>query len=268
MPAVVAGNRELIGMWNCNWLGKPLHDLRRLAREEAVTAATKYTNWLDSLSPSLTFPVATRGGRGETARASNAPLILSGHQPELSHPGVWAKNFVLDGLARSTGGCGVHLIVDNDALRSTRLAVPIGSREHPSIEHVPFDVDTGSPPWEKAFVRDEAMFTSFVDRVSSTLACWPINPLLQSIWPTACAAITPTDSRRNSLADALTAARHVIEQRWGLNNLELPVSQLCQTEAFAWFVCRLLVDVIKLHSEYNAIAESFRRVNRIRSTSH
>ncbi len=268
MPAAVASNREQIASWNYNWLGKPLHDLRRLAREDAITAARQYTDWLDSLSPLSRFPSFKREGRGETPRADNAPLILSGHQPELIHPGVWAKNFTLDGLAQSTGGCGLHLIVDNDALRSTRIAVPIGSRAHPAIEFIPFDADAGSSPWEKAVVRDEALFASFAHRVSSALACWPISPLLRSIWPAACAAITSTNPRRATLADALTAARHAIERHWGLNNLELPMSRLCHTEGFAWFVCRLFSDVRKLHADYNAIVETYRRVNRIRSVSH
>ena len=32
------------------------------------------------------------------------PLLLAGHQPELSHPGVWVKNFALNGLAGPTHG--------------------------------------------------------------------------------------------------------------------------------------------------------------------
>src|SRR5262245_28995276 len=38
------------------------------------------------------------------------PLILSGHQPELFHPGVWLKNFVVSAIARSVKGTGVNLV--------------------------------------------------------------------------------------------------------------------------------------------------------------
>ena len=49
-----------------------------------------------------------RGGKSWKAAGSDAdpdaPLLLAGHQPELAHPGVWVKNFALNGLARKLGG--------------------------------------------------------------------------------------------------------------------------------------------------------------------
>ena len=47
---------------------------------------------------------------------TQGPLFLAGHQPELFHPGVWLKNFVLARLAKSHGGIGLNLIVDNDEI--------------------------------------------------------------------------------------------------------------------------------------------------------
>src|SRR5262245_49575704 len=40
--------------------------------------------------------------------------IVAGHQPELFHPGVWFKNFVLHQLARKHGAMSLNLIIDND----------------------------------------------------------------------------------------------------------------------------------------------------------
>ena len=47
--------------------------------------------------------VPERWQRSETL--AGAPFILSGHQPEMFHPGVWYKNFVLGGLAQADGWC-------------------------------------------------------------------------------------------------------------------------------------------------------------------
>ena len=46
--------------------------------------------------------------------ASADSLLLAGHQPELFHPGVWVKNFALNGLARRHGATPLNLVVDND----------------------------------------------------------------------------------------------------------------------------------------------------------
>ncbi|MBC7822086.1 MAG: hypothetical protein IAG10_34810, partial [Planctomycetaceae bacterium] len=198
MPATIAQNREQIAKWDVQVLGKPLTDLRRLAREEALTAAVRFSNQ----------PKAPARGGVALSASLDVPLIVGGHQPELFHPGVWAKNFVLDGLSKSTGGIGLHLIVDNDAITSTRIAVPTGSREQPRIEHIPFDTDANSVPWEEARLRDESLFRTFPDRVSAALSCWPIEPMLSTIWSAATACLSgPNQQPRPRLVDLLTVVR-------------------------------------------------------------
>lgn len=49
------------------------------------------------------------------------PIIMSGHQPEWMHPGVWAKNVAAVTLARRMAGRAVLLVVDSDV--PDRLAI-------------------------------------------------------------------------------------------------------------------------------------------------
>ena len=63
------------------------------------------------------------------ASLEDVPFLLSGHQPELFHPGVWYKNFVLGSLARKLDGVGIHLLIDSDTCRSASIRVPTGSVE-------------------------------------------------------------------------------------------------------------------------------------------
>lgn len=269
MPAAIMQNRELIATWDVQVFGRSLADLRRLAREEVLTAAAeRFIHQPDASArengnrvPSLTRRVGF-----------DRPLIVGGHQPELFHPGVWAKNFVLDRLAKATGGIGLHLIVDNDAVSSTRIAVPVGSREAPRIEFIPFDADAGAVPWEEASLRDETLFRTFADRVSAALACWPIAPMLSEIWPAAIERL-PAVGHASSLplprlSDLLTTVRREAERRLGLNNLELPISQLCEMESFAWFVCSLLSNPQRTHSTYNAVVAEYRHINRVPNRQH
>ena len=266
MPAVVARNRELIAAWDAQVLGKPLAELRCLAREDVLAAAERFTH-----------PTQSRtSDRDDDSTAlpstRKAPLIVGGHQPELFHPGVWAKNFALDRLAKATGGIGLHLIIDNDAVSSTRIAVPVGSREAPQIEWLSFDADAGSTPWEEALLRDETLFRTFADRVSTALACWPLNPMLPQIWSAATEQINremkSASATPRRLSDLLTAVRHEAERRSGLDNLELPISQLCETESFAWFVCALLSDPQRTHAIYNEVVAEYRLVYRVHNRQH
>src|SRR5262249_30290413 len=108
--------------------GRPLVDLRRLGRASALQAAHAYLDPTPFVRP-----------------APDAAILAAGHQPEIFHPGVWVKNFALHGLARAVGATPLNLVVDNDTVKTTSLAVPCwaaGRREDPHayrIEKVPFD---------------------------------------------------------------------------------------------------------------------------------
>ena len=98
LPALVEANRTRLDRDDVTVGGLTLRELRALARREVLELATEESRDREGANHALP------PGRGSmTGRDSNdAPLILAGHQPELSHPGVWVKNFALNG-ARPQG---------------------------------------------------------------------------------------------------------------------------------------------------------------------
>jgi hypothetical protein len=54
--------------------------------------------------------------------------VVTGHQAELFHPGVWIKNAWACRIARALSGVSLNLVVDNDVARHTGLAVPRAGR--------------------------------------------------------------------------------------------------------------------------------------------
>lgn len=177
---------------------------------------------------------------------------------------MWVKNFAIDRLARDSGGLALNLIVDNDTLGSTSLRVPTGTRQQPAIERIPFAATRAVQPWEDATIVDPSTFDSFADRVGARMAQWGIEPLLKEIWPDA-VAHRHSSSR---LCDCLSAARHRQERRWGLNNLELPISRLCQTDPFLWFASHILAHLPRFQECHNRVLEEYRRLNGVRSRNH
>ncbi len=77
-------------------------------------------------------------------------LVVTGHQPELFHPGVWAKNFAACGLARRLNGHSLNLIVDNDTMKSAHILAPVWDADPAKVrlEKQPFDDFAGEVPWE------------------------------------------------------------------------------------------------------------------------
>jgi hypothetical protein len=255
---LTANRQTLAGVRLCI-LGRPFEELCRVARQAAVGEAREYLRQAGEPVPSF----------------DDRSLLLAGHQPELFHPGVWVKDFALNGLAHAHGATPINLVVDNDTAKTTALRVPLGDlfRLPPSAPvasapphpvQVPFDRWEGEVPYEERRVLDEALFADFPDRVARVLAGWDLQPLLPAFWAEARrqAARTPL------LGERFAAARRSLERAWGCHNLELPVSRLCRTEPFAWFVCDLLAQLPRFHDVYNTCLHEYRRLYGLRSRSH
>jgi hypothetical protein len=58
------------------------------------------------------------------------------------------------------------------------------------------------------------------------------------------------------------------EREWGCRNLELPVSRLSQTGAFARFAKHILGDLPRFREAYNAAIRAYREANGVRSANH
>jgi len=254
-----------------NVQGRTLTHLREWTARAVLERAVEFTGIVSpwrmlpasapTLAASATGTVAGATGHYEPGKAS---FVVSGHQPSLFHPGVWVKNFAINALAEQTGRIGLNLIVDNDALSATSIRVPTGNRETPRVVDVPFDEPQSARPWEEAGIADATVFESFADRVSKLMAGWGIDPLLGQIWPDA----VELAAWGEPLPVCLTAARHRLERSWGLRNLELPLSRLCECDPFLWFAGHLFAHADRFRDVHNAALGQFRAINRVRSRTH
>jgi hypothetical protein len=246
---VLAANRALRAEYCYDFHGRCLSHLAVDARAELLAEARAWTAGYRDVPP----PVDAA-----------APLLMAGHQPQLFHPGVWFKNFALDALARRHGGLGVNLVVDNDTMKSSALWVPGGSVERPRTTALPMDQPVPQVPYEERSIVDRALFASFGRRAAERLAPLVRHPLIESYWPTVVARM----EAGANLGESLAQARHQWEGRWGSATLEVPVSRVCRTPSFRWFLVHMLLELPRLRTAYNRVVRAYRRVNHIRSIAH
>ncbi len=256
--ALLAQNRRRLDAASASLLGRPLAELRQLAGQEALAAARDYLSAAGEPVPEV----------GSTS------LVLAGHQPELFHPGVWVKNFALNGIARAHGCAPLNLVVDNDTAKSAAVRLPQRSldgtradgtcEDQVSLATVPFDHWAGEVPYEELRVQDEGLFGSFGDRAGAMLAEWGLDSLLPAFWAEAHRQV----DRTPLVGERFATARRALERRWGCHNLEVPLSALCRTEAFAWFVGGILHDLPRFHQIYNETVQEHRRRFGVRSRNH
>jgi hypothetical protein len=255
LPAVLAGNRSQLEAWNHDFQGRTASHLRAQVRREVLDLAAGFLK-----RHGLDVPPIPRDGPDE----SIGPLVVTGHQPELFHPGVWIKNFAAAGIAAVHRGVALNLIVDNDLPKSASIRVPKIEGGLVRATQLDFDRWGGDVPYEDLRVQDEDLFATFAERARGLLRNAVAAPVLDDFWPRA------LSRRRETASPGLrfAFARREIEAKWGISNFELPLSAMCQTEGFLWFVCHLLArlpEYVQIHND--ALAE-YRLAHGIRSKNH
>jgi hypothetical protein len=250
----IAENARRLSQWDYDFQGRRADVLRAKARAEVVGLAHEFLN-----AHALDFAVDVPGA----APLTSLPLVITGHQPELFHPGVWVKNFVTAAVAKASGGVGLNLIVDNDIPKTSAIQVPRVARGLVKVERVEFDRWVSETPYEDWRVTSEEQLQSFPERVERVLGDAASQSVLRGFWPRLRAH---RDVSQLGLRFAL--ARHEVESEWGVKNLELPLSTICQTESFLWFASHLLAQLPRYRQVHNAALAEYRVLHGIRSRNH
>jgi hypothetical protein len=225
-----------------------LRNLAQDARREILDAALRYT----------------RSYRDVTVPNLESPLFVGGHQPELFHPGVWAKNFALADLAERFEGVAINLVIDSDVVKSTTVAVPEFDGKVARFRRIPFDAVLESVPHEIRDAADAATFRRFGDAVREAIGPMVNEPVISSLWPL---AVERGAATRN-LGLRLAQSRHQLEGKWGVNTLELPQSQVGSTRSFSRFALHLFKHAGEFRSVHNAALRNYRQRYRLRGRSH
>jgi hypothetical protein len=261
---LVRENRKRQTGWRLSFCDRDFESLRVSARQDLVRDAIRYTTNYRPID------------RPDAIDAS-ATIIMAGHQPTLFHPGVWFKNFAIDGIAKRLsasanrdGVCGpavaINLVIDNDVATSSSIRVPTIDPTTGQIARsiVAYDSAAGGVPYEQNRIRDRSTFDHFADHVRSTVVPLVDRPLIDRLWPYAVKAA----GRCENVSCALAQARHALEGDIGLQTLELPLSVVCRSEPFAAFAVSIVRDAARFQSIYNSAANEYRKANHIRSTAH
>lgn len=183
------------------------------------------------------------------------PLIATGHQAELHHPGVWVKNALIDAAARKAGGRAMHFAVDTDQPKHLRLRWPGGSIPLSDAEHPAEQWSGLIPPPSPAHVAEVR------SRFATAAAGWPFQPLVGRFLD----SMRRLSLESSNLPSALTNAVHELDWSLDLRHDALLVSPICLSEPYLLFAHHVLARADEFAGDYNAALEEYRRENRIRT---
>ena len=203
---------------------------------------------------------------------STRPIVMAGHQPELFHPGVWYKNFVLSQLGNRLGAMAINLIVDNDLSGNASIRFPNAQGNEITVGSLAIAPPSANIPFENRAV-DWEPFQAFAQQAAKAIQSsvgknW--SPIINRLWPhfDAVREKFQADEKRLRLGELLAAGRHRLESEVGLRTLEVPISLVAQSKSFATFAQHIIGNLERFHTAYNQSLLDYRLVHKIRSHSH
>lgn len=240
-------NQVLLNKPNVRLGGRLLTELRSQARRDFTETARRWNPSIQ-ISPNALQP--------------GAVWLMTGHQPELYHPGVWAKNFAVSLVAKNSGMIGLNLVADTDQFKTNQIRVPAGSLQQPEIVNVAFDsVDDGRPD-EAWNVTDRELFNNFGSTIAGHLSPEVADPLVDSFWPLVLHLNEANGAR------AISLARQSIETQWGMGLVESPMSLWAETPTVQHLFCMILADLPRFHAIHDQRLKAYRAEHGIRSRNH
>jgi hypothetical protein len=237
--------------WDFRVAGTDARALRARARTQALEIAAAYCERLGI--PAL--------------RGADVPdlVVATGHQPELYHPGVWAKDFLLQRLADLTGATALDVVVDSDGFETVGIHAPC---LEPDARVCRTPLATGGPLgwYARAALPSPEQLREFREGGRLSLATLPVPGPLRD-FGRFCDALESAADTAHNLAELVTAARRHYEADAGTDYLELPVTSMSQTDSFALFVAHLALDAPAFAAAYNGALADFRSRTATRSAA-
>lgn len=244
-------NHVAADSWSCTVAGAPIADVRALGRREALAAGAEF-------SAKLGVAVAAPGD-------PDALIVATGHQPELYHPGVWVKDFLLQRLARETSASALDLVVDSDSFEVVGITSPCIT---PGVQRCRQYLAIGSADTCFALspVPSERDLEDFCRAGGSMLASLPA-PAIGHHFSAFCDCMRDAGGVADNLAEFVTISRRRYEAPVGTDYLELPLTHVASTRSFLTFVADLALDADRFAEAYNASLAEYRVVNKTRSAA-
>ncbi|TWT61115.1 hypothetical protein Pan54_18500 [Rubinisphaera italica] len=190
--------------------------------------------------------------------------ILTGHQPELIHPGVLIKNMLVDYVAKLVGGVGMHVTIDSDTVKSRRISIPTEKNESLTKQQIVVDNWPIGIPWQEIGIRNRQLFDSFPERVQARLSPLKQPNVVDAYWQ----SVSKHVKSSGDIVDGLIAGRQSVERELGISNQELRLTDLAETDSFHSFLAHIICDARKFCSAYNQALASYRERYGLKNNSH
>ena len=264
IPGLIDLNRERFKSYDFDINGIPFSAFREQVRSETLKKAGEYTEGIKSLCSRLNIPGTENLPCIDDAYKSGKDIIATGHSPILAHPGVMIKHGLVNSMAKKVNGIGINMVVDNDACHDNCLNIPDINGPDSSVERIEFLPSLYNLAFEEIRYTDSTQLTAFKESVLKVLH----SPDMKKPFEDFINLVIRLSGETLQFTDLFTCARHAFLLRFGIGNLEVPVSHISETEPFLNFFLHITANARSFVDIYNAKLGEYRRLKKISSRAN
>lgn len=183
-----------------------------------------------------------------------APILATGHQTELYHPGVWMKNVVIALAAQRIGATAIHFAVDSDAPKHLVYRWPGGGfpiTDDPNLTKARWSGGLASPT--RPHVEDLSR------QAKEAASRWGFAPACDDFFDT----LAHLAEHNVGLSEAITNAHHATDRALSLRHQTLVSSHMSRTTGYLLFVHDICARADEYVRVYNAALADFRHTHDI-----
>ncbi len=188
-------------------------------------------------------------------------IILTGHQTELWHPGVWAKNAMIDASARKMGAVAIHLAVDTDApkhlsIRWPNFSMPISD-----------DPAATSADWAALVPPPTPVHLDEIEtRLNAAKSTFGYEPMLGE-WLQAMRIAVLDGLNGSDLPKSIATASHQLDWSLGLEYSIHTLSPTLGSRAWLAFAYHVMSRAAEFANVYNGSIACYRKQEGIDSST-
>lgn len=238
-----------------NLTGVPFSEIRRQARSDVLAGVQRHAARIEAAVPG--------------AGAVDRPWVITGHQVEFYHAGVWAKVVAADALARQSNAVAIDLLVDHDHADHFGFDMPSqvgeGQWQRQPVHWAAGGsgdaaVDSVDLPTAEQFEAWDAALAKYPVAHSDTLAF-----VLAALSP---ARLEQVAGEGHTYVPWMSKARAGLEGALGLDVHHVPTSDVCTSLAWMLFVRAWIVNAASWSQVYNKHLAAYRAANGIHNDHH
>jgi hypothetical protein len=186
--------------------------------------------------------------------STDRPIVATGHQTELIHPGVWAKLALIDASADKVDAQTIFLTVDTDSPKHLNLRWPRFSQP------ITADPRIASAEWSGLLeAPSDQQIRSLYSKLKTAAGAWPFEPLALR-WLNGLPAAAKVGE---GLCALLARSLQKLDESLGLRHRVVIASSLWKSEPYLLFAHHLMARAGEFAAAYNRALQEYRYANGI-----